>query len=94
MSICLRYFTTWEDAEDALQDAIVKLHSKLDTYDHEKAAFITWSKRIVINTCLEKLRKPSFLKFFDNIFSFGSDLTMSPQQNSYLIVTQNIMTCT
>lgn len=74
MSICCRYFTSREDAEDALQEAIIKIHTKLSTYDQCKASFVTWSKKVVINTCLEKLRKPNLLRLFGDLFEFGNNL--------------------
>ncbi len=43
-------------AEDALQDAFIKVFEKINTF-HFKAAFSTWLYRIVINTSYNELKK-------------------------------------
>ncbi len=45
-----------DKAEDALQDAFIKVFEKIDTF-HFKAAFSTWLYRIVINTSYNELKK-------------------------------------
>ena len=46
------------DAHDAAQDSFIKVWEKIDSYNsHFK--FTTWLYRIVINTCLDKLRQRS-----------------------------------
>jgi len=45
-----------EDAEDALQDAFVDVFRKLDTFRFE-STLGAWIKRIVVNTCLNLLKK-------------------------------------
>jgi RNA polymerase sigma factor (sigma-70 family) len=68
---CLRYVKTKADAEDMLQEACVKIYRDLYQFDADKASFINWSKKIVINTCLMHLRKKSVLELEDNIFELG-----------------------
>ena len=46
----------WQDAEDALQDAILKAFSHLRDFQ-EKSSFSTWLTRIAINSALMMLRK-------------------------------------
>lgn len=74
MSICLRYFSRRTDAEDMLQESVLNIYKGLSSFDIEKGGFVTWSKRIVVNTCLQKLRKPGVLNFFDNILELGKRL--------------------
>jgi RNA polymerase sigma factor (sigma-70 family) len=38
-----------EDAEDIAQEIIIKMLTKLSTYNHAKAAFNTWLYRIIVN---------------------------------------------
>jgi len=71
---CLRYVKNRSDAEDLLQDSCVKIFKDLKQFDPSKGTFINWSKRVVINTCLQKLRKNNVLNVFENIFELSSSL--------------------
>jgi RNA polymerase sigma factor (sigma-70 family) len=46
------------DAEDSLQDAFISAYQNLQQFD-ERAQFSTWLYRILVNTCMSRLRKPS-----------------------------------
>lgn len=54
-SIACRYLRE-EDAKDAMQDGFIKAFSKLENYSDEYS-FGAWLKRIIINQCLDFLRK-------------------------------------
>ena len=56
LSVCMRYVKDKMRAEDVLQDALVKIYSKLPEYKFE-GVFEGWIRRIVVNTCLDQLRK-------------------------------------
>ena len=45
-----------EDAADALQDAMLKAHRSAGTFRHD-AAVGSWLHRIVVNACLDRLRR-------------------------------------
>jgi RNA polymerase sigma-70 factor (ECF subfamily) len=45
-----------DDARDVVQDAFLKVHEKLDTFDGD-AQFFTWLYRIVANLAIDHLRK-------------------------------------
>jgi RNA polymerase sigma-70 factor, ECF subfamily len=45
-----------EDAEDALQDAMLSAHRSAGSFRHD-AAVSSWLYRIVINACLDRLRR-------------------------------------
>jgi RNA polymerase sigma-70 factor, ECF subfamily len=47
---------TPEDAEDALQDAMLSAHRGAGTFRHD-AAVGSWLHRIVVNACLDRLRR-------------------------------------
>jgi len=51
---CVR--RTAEDAEDALQDAMLSAHRGAGSFRHD-AAVSSWLHRIVINACLDRLRR-------------------------------------
>jgi len=76
--ICRRYFSTKQDAEDMLQESFVTIYKDLKKYDISRGQFIHWSKKVVINTCLQKLRKKTVLDDFDDIDTQGYDIGISP----------------
>ena len=63
-SVCLRYMKKTEPAEDVLQDALVKVFSKLSDFKND-GVLEGWIRRIVVNTCLDQLRKNA--KFLGDI---------------------------
>lgn len=56
MPVAMRYGKSQEDAEDILQDAFIKVFNSLESFRQE-AQFLTWLKRIVINTSINHNRK-------------------------------------
>lgn len=55
-SIAWNHLGNTSDAEDAVQEAFIKIHRAASTYTGE-ASFATWAYRILVNTCLDTLRK-------------------------------------
>ena len=55
-NICIRMVSNKIDAEDVLQDAFVAAFKNLDRY-RGNSSFGTWLKRIVINKCIDFLRR-------------------------------------
>jgi len=55
--ICLRYMKDDFDAKDMLQNALVKIFTKLESFNTEKGSFKSWSSRVVVNECLAHFRK-------------------------------------
>lgn len=90
--ICLRYQNGRFDAEDCLQNALVKIFSKLSTFDPDKGKFEHWSSRVVTNENLIFLRKR---KAFDNLDEaedriaapthFSDEQALSPKQLTSII---------
>jgi len=56
LGVCLRYMKTHDEAEDVLQDAFVKIFTKLFDYKNN-GSLEGWIRRIVVNTALDQLRK-------------------------------------
>ena len=54
--LALRILASRDLAEEALQDAFVKIWHSADTYRSDKAAVMTWMTVIVRNRCLDLLR--------------------------------------
>tara|TARA_Y100000815_G_scaffold109483_1_gene98055 strand:- start:2861 stop:3409 length:549 start_codon:yes stop_codon:yes gene_type:complete len=55
-TVACRYLGNEEDAKDAMQDGFLKAFLNIESYRPE-AAFGAWLKRIIINQCLDVLRK-------------------------------------
>ncbi len=56
MTVCIRYATNREEAEEILNDSFIKVFKYLEKYDFQKP-FKFWFRRIVINTAIDHLRK-------------------------------------
>jgi RNA polymerase sigma-70 factor (ECF subfamily) len=57
---CLRMLKVEADAEDALQNAFIDVFTKLDSFRYE-STIGAWIKRIVVNTCINHLKKRRLL---------------------------------
>ncbi len=55
--VALRYCKVVEDAQDAMQNAYVKIFKSIDYFDSNKGSFYTWSTKILVNECIMVLRK-------------------------------------
>lgn len=55
-NICFRMTNQQEEAEDVLQEAFTYAFSRLSSFRFE-SAFGAWLKRIVVNTCINHLKK-------------------------------------
>lgn len=56
MGICLRYAKDEHEAHDMLQDGFIKIFNKLESYNG-KGSLAAWLCRLVVNNCLDHLRK-------------------------------------
>ena len=54
--VCLKYSSSYQQAEDNLQDAFLMIFKNMSQYKN-RGSFEGWMKRIVINTALQKYRK-------------------------------------
>ena len=54
--VCYRLTRDMELAEDAVQEALIKAWTKLESFDG-RSMFTTWLHRIAVNTTLDMLRK-------------------------------------
>ena len=60
--ICLRYARNRAEAEDLLQDAFIKIFSRLDSFGF-KGSFEGWLRRLVVNLAIN-FRRDSLKQFF------------------------------
>ena len=56
MGVCLRYASSYEEAQDVLQDGFIKVFNNLDRYQN-KGSLEGWVRRIMVNTSLDAYRK-------------------------------------
>ncbi|WP_353778160.1 sigma-70 family RNA polymerase sigma factor [Winogradskyella sp. 3972H.M.0a.05] len=55
-NIACNYLKNTEDAKDAMQEGFIKAYAKLDAYNAQ-GSFGAWLKRIIINQCIDTLKK-------------------------------------
>lgn len=55
-NIALRYLRNVEDAEDASQEALIKVYKNIHNFNMQ-STFKVWLYRIVVNTCIDFKRK-------------------------------------
>ncbi|MBN3034616.1 MAG: sigma-70 family RNA polymerase sigma factor [Bacteroidales bacterium] len=71
-NICLRMVCNREEAEDVLQDSFADAFHRLKSFRHE-SSFGAWLKRIVINHCINYLKKKrAGLEYFEDMSQFDS----------------------
>ena len=63
-TIACRYLNNEEDAKDVMQEGFLKAFTNIESYKPE-ATFGAWLKRIIINQCLDVLKKRK-LEFSDD----------------------------
>lgn len=56
LGICLRYARDVDQAHDMLQEGFIKVFQRIDQFGG-KGAFEGWVRKIIVNACLEILRK-------------------------------------
>ncbi len=62
--ICFRYALCREDAEDMLQEGFIRIFNAIDSFEN-KGNFEGWIKKIMVNTCINHLKKNK--KFTDHV---------------------------
>lgn len=56
MTICLRYGSTQQEAEDMMQESFVAIFGNIAKFKNE-GAFDGWLRKIVVHSCLRVIRK-------------------------------------
>ena len=59
VTICLRYTKNEEDAVEVLNSGFLKVFQNIQRYDPAQASLYTWIRTIVVNSCLDFIRKKS-----------------------------------
>lgn len=56
LTVCMRYSSDYDIAQELLQNSFIKVFEKLHRYQ-DTGSFEAWVKRIVVNTCIDYYRK-------------------------------------
>lgn len=56
LSVCYRFSSSREDAEDMLQEGFIKIFTQIHTFQN-KGAFEGWVRRIIVHNCINFLKK-------------------------------------
>lgn len=57
MTICLRYTKNEDDAVEVLNNGFLKVFQNIKRYDAAQASLYTWMRTIVVNACLDFVKK-------------------------------------
>ena len=87
LSVCMRYSTDRDSAEEVLQEGFIKIFDKLDAFDY-KGSFEGWMRRIMANTAIDSIRKSKkdpFLTDNDEDFKLGASDPMVDSEELELV---------
>lgn len=90
LGICLRYFSDRAEAEDIMQDSLVKIFMNIHTYRFE-GSFEGWCKRLTVNTALNRIKVNKRLLFDRN--QKEVDLTEIEEQDVTQLTQDDIVDC-
>jgi RNA polymerase sigma factor (sigma-70 family) len=79
-NVALKMTLSVQDAEDITQEILIKLVTKLSTFDSGKAAFRTWLYRIVANHVLN-MRKSRYENLFASFDASAEAMEKIPDQS-------------
>ncbi len=63
--LCLRYATDRQEAQDMLQEGFLSIYRDLHQFDPGKASLNTWMRKVIVNACLQFIRKNKKMQFVD-----------------------------
>ncbi len=79
-NIAVRMTADFDLAEDITQEILIKMITKLSTFDSSKAAFRTWLYRIVVNYVISMRRKEGPYMIPGGFKAFGKHLDEVPME--------------
>lgn len=91
-SICIRMLQNETEAEDALQEAFIQIFKNIENFRNE-SSIGSWIKQIVINNCLNVLRKKKLIiyeldetvEIYENESELSSDYEFTTENIKYAI---------
>ena len=79
--MCLRYGGNSTDAQDILQNGLIRVFTALKQFDENRGNFIVWSNKIMVNEALRFLQKQKRINFFESVDE--SHLQIGVESNIY-----------
>ena len=86
MQIAMRYSKNENNAADILSETFLNVFRSIHTYQSIKGSFHAWLKKIVINECIDQLKKNKH--FFA---SLDTEMSQEPFVDTHLIASLNAM---
>lgn len=65
MQLCLRYTKNEEDATEVLNNGFLKVFRNIHKYESAQASLYTWIRIIVINSCIDFIKRKIKIKYHD-----------------------------
>jgi len=62
MTVCLRYTRNNEDAVEVLNNGFLRVFKNIKRYDSSQASLYTWIRTIIINSCLDFVKRKQKLE--------------------------------
>lgn len=88
-SICLRYCSDADLAQDLLQDGFIKVFANVNSFQ-DKGSFEGWLRRIFVNLALENLRKNKFvIQSSDDIQNLPDVVDDSTEEEQMYKISEN-----
>jgi RNA polymerase sigma-70 factor (ECF subfamily) len=66
-NICYRFAGSSDDAQDLTQEVFIKMYRTLNSYDVERAAFMTWVTTVTRNLLVDHFRKTKHDRMTDSL---------------------------
>jgi RNA polymerase sigma-70 factor (ECF subfamily) len=66
-NICYRFAGSSDDAQDLTQEVFIRMYRTLNTYDVERAAFMTWVTTMTRNLLVDHFRKTKHDRMTDSL---------------------------
>lgn len=89
-AIALRYASDSHEAEDYVQEAFVRIHKNIHGFNNT-GSFEGWIKRILVNHCLNGIKKKNALRNHEDITEMVSEKTGVAPESLDAINTADIM---
>lgn len=82
--MCLRYGGNSTNAQDILQNGLIRVFTALKQFDDKKGNFLVWSNKIMVNEALRFLQKQKRINFFESVDE--SHLQIGAENNIHSIL--------
>jgi RNA polymerase sigma-70 factor (ECF subfamily) len=93
LALCYRMLGSVHDAEDLVQETMLRAWRAADRFDEHRASLRTWLYRIATNACLTALEQRSRRALPAGLVSPSNDPTMRPEPNSEIPWSPPCSTC-